>query len=413
MLRHAMLWRVSVAVMAGVLAAAGGLGPAAGSSSARQQVQRCDDRGRDAELLAAEAGILTLLDDPFLGDLTRLDDEADLARLAALGYGLYDHQQVSFRGMGWAVVESSGAEITAVRPLVLLYAPTVPLPPLTVTEPRDGFDFPYRLAGWAYSPQGRYDLRQSPAIPGLSCIERREWFVHERGFHPFSDGGMRPVPPSEETDGQTPHGTSFGEDIKPLATQMLPGDIPHPRVWDLHMWRTSGVPVVSMLNPGLPLPGVDPGVDSFPPAFFFPPRIADLSVVQLDWPDPAELGHELTYLVRVRNHGPDVASAARLDVTVSGRFRWRSATAAQGMCSTSHHAAVCELGVIGAGDEVTVQLIVRPTRRGTLSSTATASGPEGDLTWRVDPRTPDSTDDALLWTDATANNFAAETTTIR
>ena len=40
-----------------------------------------------------------------LGDLVVLRDEADLARLAALGFDAFPHWQTSLTGVGWTVAD--------------------------------------------------------------------------------------------------------------------------------------------------------------------------------------------------------------------------------------------------------------------------------------------------------------------
>jgi hypothetical protein len=252
----------------------------------------CSAQNRTNELRAAQAGVLRMLDRGTPNgsdDLTTLKDEGDLAELAALGYNFYPHHQTSLRGMAWPVLDTftDPADQTAERPQLLLYGPTPPPPPGTVTHPRDGFDFPYRLRGWAYVPLG-YDYARHPAdIPGLECVERKEWFVHERGIHTFDDGDFDPYPPEEELQGVAPHGTARGGDTTSLTPQLKPGDFPHGRSWDLHAWCASDcvtpksdIPTVSMLNPGTAIPGVDPNVGVSPPpswpnppypSFYYPP----------------------------------------------------------------------------------------------------------------------------------------------
>jgi hypothetical protein len=252
--------------------------------TARAQSSGCTAEARAQQLRDAQLEVLGLLRPSPGVDLTVLRNEADLAALAALGYGIYGHQQVSFRGMGWEVLDGlapqdpAGAKPIAGRPTLLLYAPTLPAPPGTVTEPRDGFDFPYRLAGWAYIFP--FDFEQHPVVGGdggpfFRCLGRKEWFVHERGVHPFGSGAMDPRPPAEEN-----HGTAPGND--PPTEDELAEGVLHPRLWDLHLWLDGDeVPTVSMLNPGDPIPGIDPLVGVSPPpawpdppypAFYYPQR---------------------------------------------------------------------------------------------------------------------------------------------
>jgi hypothetical protein len=92
----------------------------------------------------------------------------------------------------------------------------------------------------------------------------------------------------QEIRGLMPHGTARGDDTVSLTPKLQPGDFPHGRSWDLHVWCSpdciapkSAVPTVSMLNPGTPIPGLDPNVGVSPPpnwpdppypSFFYPPE---------------------------------------------------------------------------------------------------------------------------------------------
>jgi hypothetical protein len=136
---------------------------------------------------------------------------------------------------GYAALATAGAVATD-----NLEAPP-PLPPLLLYEPSpsstaadwldfDGPDDPYRLVGWAYV---------APYMPGSQppsrrCIAAAEWLVHEAGWH-LQDGGMQLTPGALEEPPRPPG----------LAIHMW-----HPRVWDLHVWRSDdGVPTVSFANP--------------------------------------------------------------------------------------------------------------------------------------------------------------------
>lgn len=258
------------------------------SEQVKTVTRNCTPVETRGELRSAQQGVLDMLargTADASDDLTTVRDEQDLAELAALGYDFYPHHQSSIEGMGWPVLDTftGPAEQTAARPQLLLYEPSGEI----VTAPRDGFDFPYRLRGWAY-PTLMYEHAQHPVnIPGLQCMQRDEWFVHERGIHTFYDGDFVPYPPEEEIDGEKPHGTARGDDTVSLTPHLKPGDFPHERSWDLHVWcspdcvtPTTDVPTVSMLNPGPPILGLDPNVGVSPPpnwpeppypAFFYPP----------------------------------------------------------------------------------------------------------------------------------------------
>jgi hypothetical protein len=89
------------------------------SASIQTAATTCSPEVRAQQLAEAQRQVLELLgreqpDDPTTPDLTTLASPADLAALAALGYDVYGHQQVSFRGMGWSVVDGLAVPPTQV-----------------------------------------------------------------------------------------------------------------------------------------------------------------------------------------------------------------------------------------------------------------------------------------------------------
>lgn len=370
----------------------------------------CTQGQRDDQLEAAQHAVLALVD-----DLATIEDAADLSRLAALGYSFYPHQMVSLEGMGWPVLDTLAPQdpdqATPIpsRPTLLLFAPTTPIAPGTVTEPRDGFDFPYHLAGWAYLFP--YDFAEHPTVGGdggafLPCLEREEWFVHERALHPFDSGAMKPIPPDEDH-----HGTSPGN--APPHPES-PGDIPHGRAWDVHLWLDEdNVPAVSALNPGAPIPGVDAHVGTSPPGraepdpwFFYPRQAADLSVAQADSPDPVRRGERLTYTITVANKGPHTATEVALTDKLPKHTANHSVTPSQGGCAVSEKTVSCDLGEITNGAFATVTIVVRPTTEGWVENAVWVSAKALDLTKTEQP------EQGELWTDAEADNMWTERTTV-
>jgi uncharacterized repeat protein (TIGR01451 family) len=92
------------------------------------------------------------------------------------------------------------------------------------------------------------------------------------------------------------------------------------------------------------------------------PRRADLSVTNIDSPDPVRVGDNLTYSVTIGNHGPGRAFAVYLfdglgleGVTVD----YVSSTASQGICSEREGQVFCHLGDIAKGEAARVTIIVR------------------------------------------------------
>lgn len=227
-------------------------------ASAAAAAPGCNDGTRRAAFAEDQRLVLERLRRVPGVDLTALRGAGDLAALVALGYDFPPHQYVSFRGMGFAMLDLERLASPPARghPALLFYAPSPAA--VSVTDPRDSLDFPYELAGWGYL--ARYDFVEAPSE--LPCVERADWFVHERGVHPFEDGGMAAVPPEERF-----HGEAVGSEA-PSSDD--PRDIGHERFWDIHVWRSDdATPSVSIVNPGRDIPGVDPevGLNWFYPAF--------------------------------------------------------------------------------------------------------------------------------------------------
>lgn len=240
---------------------------AAASVTDSQPVESCSPEDRAKALRAEQTAVEELLGKNTELDLTELMNEADVVALAAKGYDFYPHRQTSLRGMGWTVFAPFERQNPprAGHPNLLFYEPSGE----DVAEP-EGFDFPYRLAGWAYVPL-TYDPSQHPVIAEDNpteasalgkCLTRDDWFVHERMIHPFDTGGIDNRPPEEKA-----HGSSTGTltapepvtDCNPTGFISTNGDLCHARSWDIHLWRDNdGVAQVSVLNPSHKISGIDP-----------------------------------------------------------------------------------------------------------------------------------------------------------
>ena len=121
---------------------------------------------------------------------------------------------------------------------------------------------------------------------------------------------------------------------------------------------------------------------------------ADLSVGLSDSPDPALPGDVLTYTVTVTNNGPDMATGVALTDVLPRRVRFRSARTDRGRCTLRTGTVECRLDDLSAGDVATVTILVRPTKKGTITNTAQATAAQ--------PPDPDTT-----------NNSASATTTVK
>jgi uncharacterized repeat protein (TIGR01451 family) len=105
---------------------------------------------------------------------------------------------------------------------------------------------------------------------------------------------------------------------------------------------------------------------------------ADLNVSIEDSPDPVRERDRVTYTVTVENLGPGEAPNIRRVDTLPAAPRFVSATASQGTCvrngnGQSGGVLTCELGIIAAGGQATVTIVVEPRAAGTITNTATVN----------------------------------------
>lgn len=253
LVRHAIPLGAAVALATGLLVSQHA-SEAAAAASAASAGATCTAAQQTATWAADQKTVLAKL-----GKLTTLNNEADVLKLAALGWNVPGHQWVSFENIGVAfgrVAAVAGGAPTPGTPDLVMYAPNPKAK--NVTDP-NGADFPYTLMGWAYT-QG-YNYKQAPTVMG-ACYPRSIWFVHERGIHDFATWGFVPVPPKESFLGQA------SGDTMPLP---FPPGLPHIRFWDAHVWMdgtSPGVPSIGIQRPVKlgKVAGINP-----PGAFFYPP----------------------------------------------------------------------------------------------------------------------------------------------
>jgi len=120
--------------------------------------------------------------------------------------------------------------------------------------------------------------------------------------------------------------------------------------------------------------------------------LADLALVNAASPDPAEVGGELIYQLKVTNHGPLAATGVAVTDTIPVGVTFLAAQATQGSCSGTG-TLVCNLGALQKGGVATVTIRVRPSAAGTLANTA---GVSSNI---PDPRLNDNT--AIVHTTVT------------
>lgn len=104
---------------------------------------------------------------------------------------------------------------------------------------------------------------------------------------------------------------------------------------------------------------------------------ADLSVRISDSPDPQKTRTNLTYVITIRNAGPGVATGVKLTEDLPDSVVLVSWKASQGSCQGSDP-VTCSLGRVERGTEVTVKVVVRTTRGGSLVDSGRVDANEPD-----------------------------------
>jgi uncharacterized repeat protein (TIGR01451 family) len=102
---------------------------------------------------------------------------------------------------------------------------------------------------------------------------------------------------------------------------------------------------------------------------------ADLAVTNTDAPDPVAVRANLTYTVTVHNDGPAASQGVTLTDQLAADAAFVSATPSQGTCARAGKGGregdlVCALGTIDPFHSATVAIVVKPSRAGTLTNTA-------------------------------------------
>jgi uncharacterized repeat protein (TIGR01451 family) len=108
------------------------------------------------------------------------------------------------------------------------------------------------------------------------------------------------------------------------------------------------------------------------------PSYADLSVSKTASPDPVHVGQKLTYTVDVTNNGPDSATGTTVVDTLPKTAGFGSVSTTKGSCSRVKKVVTCSLGTLHSGDLETVTILVKPTKKGTITNTATVSANQAD-----------------------------------
>jgi uncharacterized repeat protein (TIGR01451 family) len=113
----------------------------------------------------------------------------------------------------------------------------------------------------------------------------------------------------------------------------------------------------------------------------------DLVLTQSDSADPVSIGERLSYTLQVDNAGPETAKGVSLVDTLGKGLRFWSARSDQGRCVQRTRTTVeCNLADLATNGTATITLVVRPTRPGSPSNTASVRASQPD-----DPNPADNT----------------------
>jgi uncharacterized repeat protein (TIGR01451 family) len=107
---------------------------------------------------------------------------------------------------------------------------------------------------------------------------------------------------------------------------------------------------------------------------------ADISVTKTDSPDPAHVGQNLTYTITVANGGPASANGVVMTDTLPKNAGFGSFATSQGSCTLKpqKRLVTCTLGSVASGAHATVTIVVKPTAKGKITNTATATSIDPD-----------------------------------
>ncbi len=106
--------------------------------------------------------------------------------------------------------------------------------------------------------------------------------------------------------------------------------------------------------------------------------LVDLSVGNAGPAGPVTVGSNVTFLIRLTNAGPSVATSVSLVDVLPAGLAYVSAVASQGSCTHNAGTVTCALGTLASNGTALVTLDANATAAGSLTNTATATATEAD-----------------------------------
>ena len=107
---------------------------------------------------------------------------------------------------------------------------------------------------------------------------------------------------------------------------------------------------------------------------------ADLALIGSDFPNPVDIGSNLTHSITITNLGPNTATNVLVLETLPANNILVSATASQGSCTQDAGVVRCSLGSINSGAAATANIVVQATKAGPVQTVTVVTSDTTDST---------------------------------
>ena len=105
---------------------------------------------------------------------------------------------------------------------------------------------------------------------------------------------------------------------------------------------------------------------------------ADLAISITDFPDPAVVSSNVTYIVAVTNRGPSAATSVTVNDFLPANVPVLSTNASQGTAAILDSTLTWNVGTLASGAKATLTIVVSTTTNGVLTTSATVAGAQTD-----------------------------------